>query len=104
MGKTAAARVKKRAPRADRRRALPKRNPTRAKVSVALAKTDLVWAEGEAKKRKTTLSAVFSAALQAAQRDAAWERCFAAIGDTDELTDDERAQIDGEFRELGLIP
>ena len=104
MGKTAAARAKKSAPSAARARAAPKRNPARAKVSVALARTDLVWAEAQAKKRKTTLSAVFGAALQAAQRDEAWDRFFAAVGDTDDLTDDERTRIDGEFRELGLIP
>jgi len=94
----------KRGRNADRRRAVPKSNLPRAKVSVALAKSDLEWAEAEAKKHKTTLSAVFSAALQAAQRDAAWGRCFAAIGDTEELTDAERARIDAEFRDVGLIP
>jgi hypothetical protein len=102
MSKTSAARPKI-VPKLDRRRAVPKRNSSRAKVSVALAKVDLAWAEAEAKKRNTTLSAVFGAALQAARRDAAWERCFAAVGGVDDLTDEDRARVDAEFRELGLI-
>lgn len=103
MSKNSAARPK--LPRnGDRRRAVPKSNPSRAKVSVALAKVDLAWAEAEAKKRNTTLSAVFGAALQAARRDAAWDRCFAAMGGVDDITDEDRARVDAEFRELGLIP
>jgi hypothetical protein len=103
MSKTSVVRSKT-SRKTDRRRAPPKSNPMRAKVSVALSKPDLAWAEAEAKKRKTSLSAVFAAALQAAQRDAAWDRCFAAMGGVDDITDEDRARVDAEFRENGLIP
>jgi hypothetical protein len=115
MSKTSAAarartaRARRRAPSrgsdATRRNAprVLKGEPSKERVTIVIAPSDLAWVEQEAERLQTSVSAVIGAGVVSLKRDAAWKRCFAAIGDADELTDEERARFDAEFRELGLI-
>lgn len=76
---------------------------TRVRVTVAVLPSELAWLEGEAQKRQLSVSATFSEVLRFGMLDAAWERSFAAAGGVPSLTDEQRAEIDAEFREAGLI-
>jgi hypothetical protein len=55
-------------------------------------------------RQRISVSAVFAASLRFVQHDAAWRRSLAAAGGTDDITDEDSARTDAEFRELGLIP
>ena len=81
-----------------------KGEPVKTKVSIAIAPDELEWANAEAKRLGISVSAVFAAALHAAQHSEAWKRAFAAMGHTEPLTESEIEKADAELREMGLIP
>lgn len=81
-----------------------KGEPVKTKVSIAVAPDELQWANAEAKRRGISVSAVFSAAVQAAKQSEAWDRAFVAMGLTEPLTQAEIEKADAELREMGLIP
>jgi hypothetical protein len=70
---------------------------------VALAPDEIKWLEAQAQMRSSSVSATVSETIRFSMRDAAWKRCFEAVGGEPQLSDEEREQIDTEFRELGLI-
>jgi hypothetical protein len=85
-------------------RPVHKGEPVKTKVSIAISRDELAWASAEAKRQRISVSAVFAASLRFVQRDAAWRRSLAAAGGTDDITDEDKARTDAEFREMGLIP
>jgi len=39
-----------------------------------------------------------------AEREEAFRRCLEAVGGTDDITDEDRAAVEAEWREVGLLP
>lgn len=69
------------------------------KVSVSLDEEQLRWVKRQAKKRKTTVSAVLSEAVDDWRRHRALEHLIEQLGGRLELDEDEVAEIRAEWQD-----
>jgi hypothetical protein len=75
----------------------------KTKVSIAISPDVLDWANGQAKQRALSLSAVFSTALEKARRDEAFDKALEAVGGTADITEQDLESVYAEWRAHGLI-
>jgi len=83
----------KRYPKQPVRRRIAKRagkgEPTKVRVTVVIDPDDLAWVEHEAKRQATSVSAVLAGGVAILRRNDAFQRCLAAAGGTDDITEED---------------
>lgn len=89
--------------RAELVRHAPRGDRLKIKVSIAVPPDVLDWANGQAKQRALSLSAVFSTALEKARRDEAFDKALEAVGGTADITEQDLESVYAEWRAHGLI-
>jgi hypothetical protein len=93
----------KRSASTTRRKAAPRSvEAPKAKVSIAVDPAALSWATELARARGTSLSAVMGDALEQLRRQVNLSKLLAALGGTDDISEEERAQFAAERRAAGL--